>query len=179
MTIEELEQTGIVQVVDEAAFKLSEKFPNVHVQAGMCLFIARKMIILAKRTFESESSQPGATYDSCLNNKTHPMTVDRMATCAGMLVEFAEALLRCEDILLDEDAWVDVQSSNLKRVKYFMDTLYVEFHSGAIYRYHEVPAYVYEALLKADSIGKFFNKIIKKGDYPWALVKQSSPKLES
>ena len=39
--------------------------------------------------------------------------------------------------------------------------LEVEFHSGRIYRYFDVPRRVYETLLSTDSVGKYFNETVK------------------
>jgi len=39
--------------------------------------------------------------------------------------------------------------------------LEVEFHNGRLYAYFGVPRTAYEALLTADSVGKYFNEEIK------------------
>ncbi len=39
--------------------------------------------------------------------------------------------------------------------------LEVEFHTGRIYNYFDVPAGVYETMLASDSMGKFFNEEIR------------------
>jgi hypothetical protein len=39
--------------------------------------------------------------------------------------------------------------------------LEVEFHSGRIYQYFDVPRREYETLLASDSIGKYFNEVVK------------------
>jgi hypothetical protein len=64
-----------------------------------------------------------------------------------------------------------VASSNLAEVGYDSDleTLEVQFKSGGIYQYFNVPAFMYERLMSADSIGRFFNAEIK-GHYPEAKV---------
>lgn len=64
-----------------------------------------------------------------------------------------------------------VASSNLAEVGYDSDleTLEVEFKSGGIYQYFNVPAFMYERLMSADSLGRFFNAEIK-GHYPEAKV---------
>lgn len=56
-----------------------------------------------------------------------------------------------------------VQSSNVKGVGYDApsQTLEVEFQGGGVYRYFDVPADVYAAMLAAPSIGKFLNAHIK------------------
>ena len=40
-------------------------------------------------------------------------------------------------------------------------TLEIEFPSGHVYQYFDVPASVYKALMNADSLGQFFNAEIK------------------
>lgn len=56
-----------------------------------------------------------------------------------------------------------VESSSLKTVGYAVSsqTLEVEFHHGAVYRYLGVPPTVHEALMKAESMGAFLNREIK------------------
>lgn len=58
---------------------------------------------------------------------------------------------------------IPVQSSNLRSVGYqpFSGTLTVEFRSGRIYEYVDVPLAVYEGLMKAQSHGKFFALFIR------------------
>ena len=62
-----------------------------------------------------------------------------------------------------------VVSSNLAEVGYDPDleTLEVQFKSGGIYQYFNVPAFMYERLMSADLTGRFFNAEIK-GHYPEA-----------
>ena len=64
-----------------------------------------------------------------------------------------------------------VASSNLAEVGYDSDleTLEVQFKSGGIYQYFNVPAFMYERLMSADSLGRFFNAEIK-GHYPESKV---------
>lgn len=47
-----------------------------------------------------------------------------------------------------------VTSSNVAALGWEEDTLEVEFVSGHVYQYHDVPESEYQALLGADSIGK-------------------------
>jgi hypothetical protein len=56
-----------------------------------------------------------------------------------------------------------VGSSNLVSVGYDEDssTLEVEFKSGAVYRYFNVPLFEYERLMAASSHGIYFNANIK------------------
>jgi hypothetical protein len=56
-----------------------------------------------------------------------------------------------------------VKSSELRWVGYEESALLleVEFHSGEVYRYFDVPARLVLKLLRADSIGRFFNAHIR------------------
>lgn len=56
-----------------------------------------------------------------------------------------------------------VKSSNLSSVGYDGDaqTLEVEFLSGSIYQYFEVPSAKHSALLDAESVGGYFSRNIK------------------
>jgi hypothetical protein len=64
-----------------------------------------------------------------------------------------------------------VESSMMTNVNYDDETceLDILFSSGKTYRYFEVPADVYTALLQAESKGQFFNEEIK-GTYRYAEV---------
>ncbi len=57
-----------------------------------------------------------------------------------------------------------VQSSNLKSVGYDRETnvLEIEFHSGGVYQYLNVPESVFKALLNAVSKGTYFHDNIKE-----------------
>jgi hypothetical protein len=48
--------------------------------------------------------------------------------------------------------------------------LRIEYVSGNVYEYHNVPAEVYEAMKKSGSKGQFLNKFIK-GRYEFERVK--------
>jgi hypothetical protein len=65
-----------------------------------------------------------------------------------------------------------VSSSNLASVGYDAENmvLEIEFHSGGIYQYFNVPESKYEALLKADSHGKYFDVHIKNGGYRYREI---------
>jgi hypothetical protein len=56
-----------------------------------------------------------------------------------------------------------VESSNIAAVGYDEDAevLYIEFKSGTTYTYEDVPYYIYEELLGAESIGSYFHKNIR------------------
>lgn len=56
-----------------------------------------------------------------------------------------------------------VQSSNVAAIGYDeqSQTLEVEFNSGSIYQYYNVPQHLYESLMQAPSKGQFINAYIK------------------
>ena len=56
-----------------------------------------------------------------------------------------------------------VESSNIASVGYDQldGIMEIEFNSGAIYQYENVPIRVYDVMMKADSVGKYFNAHIK------------------
>jgi hypothetical protein len=58
---------------------------------------------------------------------------------------------------------VPVQSSSVVSVGYdaSVHVLEIEFRSGEVYRYLNVPAAAHRLLLQASSIGDFVNKVIK------------------
>lgn len=64
-----------------------------------------------------------------------------------------------------------VKSSNVVAVGYDEKSkiLEVEFKSGGVYGYRTVEKPVYESLIKAESIGRFFLREIK-GKYPYAKL---------
>ena len=64
-----------------------------------------------------------------------------------------------------------VTSGNLAEVGYDpeTETLEVMFRHGGVYQYYNLPLIIYERLMQADSLGKFFNSEIK-GRYPEARV---------
>jgi len=58
---------------------------------------------------------------------------------------------------------IQVSSGNIRSVGYDVDgkVLEVEFHSGSIYQYLNVPEHEYEGLLNASSKGRYLNTHIK------------------
>lgn len=65
-----------------------------------------------------------------------------------------------------------VNSSNLRSVGYdrSTQTLEVEFNSGGIYQYSQVPESIYNGLMNAPSHGRYFNHFIKN-EYPTMRVR--------
>ena len=64
-----------------------------------------------------------------------------------------------------------VQSSNLTSMGYDSDTstLELEFNSGGVWQYYEVPENVYYDMKNSSSLGKFFHANIK-GQYTESKV---------
>lgn len=64
-----------------------------------------------------------------------------------------------------------VTSDNLAEVGYDpeSETLEIQFRRGGVYQYYNVPAFIHERLMAADSLGRFFNAEIK-GHYPEAKL---------
>ena len=56
-----------------------------------------------------------------------------------------------------------VQSSNVAEIGYDVAsaTLEVAFRNGSAYQYFDVPENTYQELMRADSIGSYFNRQIK------------------
>lgn len=54
-----------------------------------------------------------------------------------------------------------VDSSNILEAGYIDNTLRVTFHNGDVYEYSGVPISVYVELVGADSVGGYFNKLVK------------------
>jgi len=56
-----------------------------------------------------------------------------------------------------------VTSSNIASIGYddSTQTLEIEFHSGGIYQYRNVPSAIYEGIMRAGSHGKYFHEYIK------------------
>jgi len=82
------------------------------------------------------------------------------AVVVGELVEGVAFIY--EDKLYLVVPRVEVGSSNIASVGYHDGKLFVEFkRSGAVYEYRGVPEDVYQALINAESVGKFFHRNVK------------------
>ena len=64
---------------------------------------------------------------------------------------------------------IQVTSKNIKSVGYDSQskTLQVEFLTGSIYEYYDVPNDVFDKFITAESKGTFFHKYIKNGGYKY------------
>jgi hypothetical protein len=58
---------------------------------------------------------------------------------------------------------VPVLSSNIAEVGYDAETKVLEimFNRGSVYQYDDVPAFEYTNLVNANSVGQYFNMMIK------------------
>ena len=67
---------------------------------------------------------------------------------------------------------VAVESRSLRELGYDPDeqVLEVLFHNGSLYRYEQVPAEVVQALLEADSLGRYFNQVFKPRHYTYRRI---------
>ncbi len=54
-----------------------------------------------------------------------------------------------------------VSSSNIRSVGFDNGTLEIEFNRGGIYQYYNVPETIYQSLIAAQSVGKYFQAHIK------------------
>ena len=66
---------------------------------------------------------------------------------------------------------IPVDSSNISSIGFDenSNTLEVEFHSGAVYQYFDVPLIIYQVMMEADSKGKYLAQHIK-GNYRFVKV---------
>ena len=64
-----------------------------------------------------------------------------------------------------------VESSNIESIGYdsSSQTLEIEFLNGSIYQYFDIPQYIYDGLIGADSHGKYLADNIK-GRYRYSKV---------
>jgi hypothetical protein len=69
---------------------------------------------------------------------------------------------------------VPVKSSNISTIGYDAQkrTLEVEFRSGSIYRYFEIPSHIHAGLMKASSHGSYLDLYVKKGGYAYEQIKK-------
>jgi hypothetical protein len=65
-----------------------------------------------------------------------------------------------------------VSSSNIRSIGFELEslTLEIEFNTGSIYQYYDVPASVHDSLMEARSHGSYFSRHIKDR-YRWRKMK--------
>ena len=66
---------------------------------------------------------------------------------------------------------IPVTSSNINAVGYDFkeEVLHVQFKGGKTYIYEGVPRHIYDELMMAESVGKYFNQTIKN-EYTWTIL---------
>ena len=62
-----------------------------------------------------------------------------------------------------------VVSSNIDRIGFHRNTLYIQFRSGESYRYDGTPYRVYQTLINAESVGSAFHRYVK-GKYRYTRL---------
>jgi len=65
----------------------------------------------------------------------------------------------------------EVNSSNINKVGYDNNDLLVEYKSGVLYKYLNVPKKLYEELLNSESKGRFMNSNIK-GKFEYSKIER-------
>lgn len=63
-----------------------------------------------------------------------------------------------------------VDSSNIHEVFHDGQDLFALFTSNIAYKYKGVPVALYDAMIKAESIGKYFNQHIKLANYSYRKI---------
>ena len=61
----------------------------------------------------------------------------------------------------DQLPWMTVESSAMRRVAHEARGLWVEFVSGEIYLYRQVPRHLVDQFMASDSLGRFLNDHIR------------------
>ena len=64
----------------------------------------------------------------------------------------------------------NVSSSNIRSIGFENGTLEVQFTSGEIYQYFNVPESVHRGLMLAASHGQYFDSNIKKAGYSYRKI---------
>ena len=66
-----------------------------------------------------------------------------------------------------------VSSSTISSIGYDETTytLEIEFNSGGVYQYFNVPPHIHSGLMQAPSHGKYFDQSIKNGGYSYLKIK--------
>jgi hypothetical protein len=93
-----------------------------------------------------------------------------------------------EDYISDNWSYL-VESSSLSYISHHLwvskkgygevSDLTVGFTNGSLYTYEGVPVSLVLSLISAESIGKAFHQLIKKGGYAYKKVKDADPKPEA
>jgi hypothetical protein len=78
----------------------------------------------------------------------------------------------------DDQLFIPVNSSNIKEVLYSEKErkLFVKFWTEAVYSYHPIQPEAYNELIKAESVGKYFNDNIKTNPNVTVTCEKEKPK---
>ena len=68
-----------------------------------------------------------------------------------------------------------VNSTSIKAIGYEGGRLEVEFASGQVYRYSDVPSDVHASLISGESIGKSFRSLVLGGGFGFEKVPPPEP----
>ncbi len=100
----------------------------------------------------------------CLGGKA---SIDDDGAQHDVPVEEPDAPDPRESMDVPEISRTEVTSSAINSVGYDSDEemLEVEFSNGRVYRYFDVPEYVYDDLMDADSKGQYFNEHVRNAGY--------------
>jgi hypothetical protein len=73
--------------------------------------------------------------------------------------------------------WRSVKSSNIDAVSYDPGTriLSIRFHGSGVYHYMDVPEYIIDEMIQAESVGKYFIQNVK-GKYSFEKESKICPK---
>src|SRR3954451_6658625 len=84
--------------------------------------------------------------------------------CVLFLIGLATVAFAQQDAIVSHIPRKPVESSAIATIGYSkrLHTLEVEFRNGAIYRYDDVPLYVYNDLITADSKARFYDHNIRR-----------------
>ena len=65
--------------------------------------------------------------------------------------------------------WTNVKSSNIEALSHSAEKLLVKFKSGKVYEYSNVHTELFEKVLRAESVCKMYNQLIKSSPslYPF------------
>lgn len=113
-----------------------------------------------------------------LERRAFCRTLTRVVGCAFFLNNPPSMV-----VAASEEDWLSavivrdpVNSTNLTSAGYNLSArvLEIEFHSGSVYRYRGVPLSAFEALMKAESKGRYFTRQIR-GRYEFSRIANPQP----
>lgn len=71
--------------------------------------------------------------------------------------------------------WLPVDSTVIAQIGYEWSTreLGIEFHTGKVYLYFDVPTEEHEAFMASESKGTYLNTVFKSREYRYVIVRDS------